>query len=91
MPVVDYSEVSSPVYSYTSLVYSSLLNMMREIYLWSGQRQSALSHYFFFLRVINYHINLCSAAAVYFYFGSTAVQHCDHIGFPDHPIFYQHF
>lgn len=76
--LVDYSEVSSLGYSYTSLVYSSLLNMMREIYLWSGLRQKctvAWLLFFFFLRVINYHVNLCSTAAVHFYFGSTAVQH----------------
>lgn len=42
MPVLDYGEVASLGYSYTSVVYSSLLDMMREIYLWSGQRQKCV-------------------------------------------------
>lgn len=31
--------------------------------------------FFFFLRVINDHVDLCTAAAAHFYFKSTAVQH----------------
>lgn len=38
--------------------------------------------FFFSLRVINYHINLCSTAAAHFYFRGAAVPHSDHTGHP---------
>lgn len=43
-----------------------------------GRDRSALSHNFFSLRVINYHINLCSTAAAHFFFRGAAVPHSDH-------------
>lgn len=38
--------------------------MMKKIYLWSGQRQKCIVAWLlFFVRVGNYHVNICSAAA----------------------------
>lgn len=56
-----------------------------------GRDRSPLSHNFFSLRVINYHANLCSAAAAHFYFRSTGVPRSAHIGPPHHPLFQQPF
>lgn len=75
MPAVDYSEVFSLGYSYTFLVYSSA-EYERDLFVeWT---ETEVCDLFFYLRVINYHVDLCTAAAVHFYFKSTAVQHGPH-------------